>query len=245
MSDTLFVTPTSGCRDPNTYEWSLIRIPILLNISALISLSFWWMSLKRINLFRQLRQVGKRVGGVVRSSRADGQNSFTLTVRFPAYVQMPGEQNFSTESTEDFNGQEAPRRIHGWATKEYNVSSNEYMTAVRVHAIEMVFDPSAGAPKGLAAPAYLLNRSASLGIVCSTIWLLTPTVLLLLFGVNYLPQCALFHTGPCIPYWLVGYSVPVLIMVLCRRICKGKCTYSDLEFEMETLNEDAIPVEAI
>jgi hypothetical protein len=238
--------------DWNEYEWSYIWIPIFLNILALIFLSYWWKSLKRINGFRQLRQVGICVRGFVRSSRVvetqhDGQiqYSYYLTVIFPVYFQMPGDQNFSSESTEGVNSHEVPRRIHGLATKEYRVSSNVYSIALRVHEIEMVFDPSA--PEGLAAPAYLLNTPALLGVFCSAIWLLTPTVFFSLFGVKCLPQCAPLHTGPCAVFWLAGYFGPILIMILCHGICKRipVCTSSDLEFEMETLNEDAIPVEAI
>ena len=237
--------------DWNEYEWSYICIPIILNILALIFLSYWWRSLKRINGFRQLRQVGIRVRGFVTSSRVvesqnDGQIQFSyyLTVRFPVYFQMPGDQNFSSESTEGVNRHQVPRRIHGLATRDYRVSSNVYLIALQVQEIEMVFDPSAS-PEGLAAPAYLLNTPALLGVFCSTIWLLTPTVLFSSLGFKCLPQCAPLHTEPCALFWLVGYFGPILIMILCQGNCKRECTSSDLEFELETLNDDAVVVEAI
>jgi len=235
--------------DWNEYEWSYIWIPIFLNILALIFLSYWWKSLKRINGFRQLRQVGICVRGFVRSSRVvetqhDGQiqYSYYLTVIFPVYFQMPGDQNFSSESTEGVNSHEVPRRIHGLATKEYRVSSNVYSIALRVHEIEMVFDPSV-APNGLAAPAYLVDMPDTVESLWYISWTILPLVgAILLFsilGATNLPHCTPLHTVPCTPYWLVGYFGPILfMMIFCTWCCFPH--YVDLQFELWELNDDAV-----
>jgi len=236
-------------RDPNEYEWSLIWIPLSLNTLLFCLVSIWRMTYQRINHFRQLRQLGITVRGFVRSSRVhqsedDGiiHQTYFVTVRFPFYYQLPMEPNYNGAASAERSTGPEPRRIHGWAQKEYTVPLEVYEDAVRTSEIAMIFDTSA-VPNGIAAPAYLVHRPASVGIISSTISLLIPMLLLSLLGVVLLPQCAPLDTGPCIPYWLVGWVGPILILLLC---CICPCPPlvcncgsfiisdgSDLEFEME------------
>ena len=245
--------PKDNYLGPDDFEWYYVWFPMFLNMLALCFYSCCRNSYQRINFLRQLRQVGTRVCGVVQRSRMveqsqhDGhiQNLYYLTVKFPVYFQMPdGEQNFSAaETTEGVNEQgDEPRRIHGWAIKEYNVTSDVFMTAIRTREIEMVFDPSV-APNGLAAPAYLVDMPDTVESLWYITWNILPLVgAILLFsilGATNLPHCAPLHTGPCTPYWLVGYFGPILfMMIFCTWCCFPH--YVDLQFELWELNDDAV-----
>jgi len=218
--------------------WNVVVIPIFFITLGLLCFSGVISHFRRMNRIRQL-QNGVQSIGIVQSSRIEDeqltvngvhQYRYYITVEFPVYrlVEDHNDNTTTTATTTTtlLNRNNAERR-NGVVTNEYPVTSEDFHSAIQDGYIAMVFCPQA--TRGLASPLNWVVEPGNWAIYLGTLYIMCAVGFLLFFGAHDLPKCAAFHTGQCIPYWLVGVGVPLIICAVCWW---SVCRHDDLEYEM-------------